>query len=237
MTTCSSEDPTGAAAALRERLSRLSEASLRINESLDFETVLQGVLDSARALASARYGVLAVLDHAGQLETLLSSGLTCDEFRGLQEIPGGAEIFHYLGSLTEALRVADFAGHARSLGLPELALPVPAGPFLAAPVQHIGRRVGNVYLAKQERGGEFSAEDEETLVMFAAQAALAGEDALQQLRDQFDDVAAPHPEYHLALLGSEHNLHGLVVVAQQPVQLVHGAGWDDDSRLVLDGVG
>ena len=28
--------------ALRERLSRLSEASLRINESLDFETVLQG---------------------------------------------------------------------------------------------------------------------------------------------------------------------------------------------------
>ena len=29
--------------ALRERLSRLSEASLRINESLDFEAVLQGV--------------------------------------------------------------------------------------------------------------------------------------------------------------------------------------------------
>ena len=35
--------------ALRERLSRLSEASLRINESLDFDTVLQEVLDSARA--------------------------------------------------------------------------------------------------------------------------------------------------------------------------------------------
>ena len=28
--------------ALRDRLSRLSEASLRINERLDFETVLQG---------------------------------------------------------------------------------------------------------------------------------------------------------------------------------------------------
>ena len=28
--------------ALRERLSRLSEASLRINESLDFDQVLQG---------------------------------------------------------------------------------------------------------------------------------------------------------------------------------------------------
>ena len=39
--------------ALRERLSRLSEASLRINESLEFDTVLQGVLDSARPLAGA----------------------------------------------------------------------------------------------------------------------------------------------------------------------------------------
>ena len=35
--------------ALRERLSRLSEASVRINESLEFDTVLQEVLDSARA--------------------------------------------------------------------------------------------------------------------------------------------------------------------------------------------
>ena len=33
--------------ALRQRLSRLSEASRRINESLDFDTVLQGVLDSS----------------------------------------------------------------------------------------------------------------------------------------------------------------------------------------------
>ena len=33
--------------ALQTRLSRLSEASLRINESLDFDVVMQGVLDSA----------------------------------------------------------------------------------------------------------------------------------------------------------------------------------------------
>ena len=52
--------------ALRQRLSRLSEASLRINESLDFETVLQGVLDSARSLTGARYGVITLLDDAGR---------------------------------------------------------------------------------------------------------------------------------------------------------------------------
>ena len=50
---------------LRERLSRLSEASLRINESLDFDQVLQGALDSARSLTGARYGVMTLLDDAG----------------------------------------------------------------------------------------------------------------------------------------------------------------------------
>ncbi|MCY4448584.1 MAG: hypothetical protein OXE02_07030, partial [Chloroflexi bacterium] len=45
-----------------DRLSRLSAASLRINESLDFDTVLQGVLDSARSLTAARYGVMTLLD-------------------------------------------------------------------------------------------------------------------------------------------------------------------------------
>ena len=57
--------------ALRQRLSRLSEASLRINESLDFETVLQGVLDSARSLTGARYGVITLLDDAGRIQDFL----------------------------------------------------------------------------------------------------------------------------------------------------------------------
>ena len=59
---------------LEERLSRLSEASLRINESLDFETLLQNALDSARDLTGARYGVIATVDEQGGLETILTSG-------------------------------------------------------------------------------------------------------------------------------------------------------------------
>ena len=50
------ENPAGEAAALRERLSRLSQASLRINESLDLDTVLQDVLESARSLTGPATG-------------------------------------------------------------------------------------------------------------------------------------------------------------------------------------
>ncbi len=68
------EELEGEIAALRDRLSRLSEASLHINESLDFETVLQGVLDSARSLSGARYGVITLLDDAGRIQGFLYLG-------------------------------------------------------------------------------------------------------------------------------------------------------------------
>ena len=55
---------------------REDEAILRINESLDFGTVLQGVLDSARSLTGARYGVITLLDDAGLIKDYLYSGLT-----------------------------------------------------------------------------------------------------------------------------------------------------------------
>ena len=161
--------------ALRDRLSRLSQASLRINESLDFDTVLQGVLDSARSLTDARYGVITLLDDSGRIQDFLSSGMTAEEAQGLWDLPGGMRLFEYLNGISEPLRLPDLLGHIRSLGLPELRPPLPVGPavsFLAAPVLHRDERVGNIYVAERESSEEFTREDEETLVMFASQAAL-----------------------------------------------------------------
>ena len=158
--------------ALRDRLSRLSEASLRINESLDFDTVLQGVLDNACSLTGARYGVITLFDDTGAMGDFLAHGLTGEQAQQLWELPEGLMFFEYLSRITGPLRVGDFAGHTRSLGLPEFHPPVTVSSFLAAPVRHRGESVGNIYVAKGEPGQEFSPEDEETLVMFAAQAAM-----------------------------------------------------------------
>ena len=43
---------------------------------------------------------------------------------------------------------------------------------MGTPMRHQGEHVGNLYVAEKEGGGEFTPEDEETLVMFASQAAL-----------------------------------------------------------------
>ena len=155
-----------------DRLSRLSEASLRINESLDMDTVLQEVLDSARALTEARYGAIILLDEAGRIEDFLSSGLNAEEAGLMWSMPDAMRFFDYLGGIEAPLRVPDLLGHIREQGLPELRSPVSVGAFLGAPIRRGGERVGNVFLAREEGGGEFSREDEETLVMFASQAAL-----------------------------------------------------------------
>ena len=57
--------------ALRERLSGLGEASLRITEDLDLDTVLQGVVDGARSLTGASRGCLIIVDESGELEAFL----------------------------------------------------------------------------------------------------------------------------------------------------------------------
>ncbi|MCY4573988.1 MAG: hypothetical protein OXF01_14435 [Gemmatimonadetes bacterium] len=49
----STAGPSPEIAELRQRLTRLNEACLRINESLDVDTALQAVMDGARSLAGA----------------------------------------------------------------------------------------------------------------------------------------------------------------------------------------
>ena len=160
--------------ALRERLSRLSAASRRINESLDFDTVLQGVLDSARSLTSARYGVMTLLDERGRAGEFLSSGMAAEEAEMLRLTPDRYQLFQALTDVSEPLRIPDLAAHVRGLGFTDFAIPLPVEVcrYMAAPMFHRGVRVGHVFLGDREDGGEFTREDEETLVMFASQAAL-----------------------------------------------------------------
>jgi len=171
--------------ALRERLSRLSEASLRITGDLEPSAVLQGVVDGARSLSGASTAGLTALDERGQLWEFVTSGLTPEEHRLVLELPGGLEFFAYLSQLPDPLRVADFSAYARAAGLPDIGPPLgPVGAFLRTPIRLLGQHVGDIYLAGKEDGGEFTRDDEETLALFAAQAALAIANALRYLEER-----------------------------------------------------
>ena len=61
---------------LRTLLSKLSEASLRVSETLDVNTVLKEVIDNARDLTGARYGALLTYEPSGGIRDFITSGLS-----------------------------------------------------------------------------------------------------------------------------------------------------------------
>ena len=171
---------------LRDRLFRLSAASLRINESLDFENVLQGVLDGARPLTNARYGVISLVDGTGRMQDFFISGLNSEEYERVVGLSDGPSLLECLSRLSKPLRVENFFNHTSALGFPDFRLPLPVSSdpaFLAAPICHRDERMGHIYLLEKDGGGKFTPEDEEVLVMFASQVALVISNARQH-RDE-----------------------------------------------------
>ena len=156
---------------LRGRLARLNEAILRINGSLDLDSLLRQVVDGARALTGARCGVITTIDEGGQPRDFVSSGISPDERRQLTDRRDGPRLFRRLRDLPETVRLPDLAAYMRSLGFSADLIRVKT--MQAAPMRHGGKLVGNFFLGDKEGGQEFTTEDEEILVLFASQAATA----------------------------------------------------------------
>ena len=157
--------------ALREWVAALSTAILRVNASLDVDTVLHEIAESARALTGARYAVITTIDGARQLEHTFLSGFTPDETRQLEVWTDNMPAYEALRDLPSPVRVADMPSFVASLGFSTTGVIV--NTFLSAPMHHRGEQVGNFFLGEKQTGPEFTVEDEDLLVLFAAQAASA----------------------------------------------------------------
>ena len=158
-----------------DRLSRMAEACLRIASNLDIDAVLQGVIDGARSLTGARYGALVSFDDSGGIRDLVTSGMTPEQRRRMGALPKGLGLLGHLNEVPRPLRLSDIASHPSAVGFPKNHPPMKT--FLGVPIRHLGEPVGNIYLTEKEGGGEFTPEDEDTLVLFAAQASMAIDNA------------------------------------------------------------
>ncbi len=155
----------------RTRRSVLAEAVLRINSSLDLNSVLEEVVESARALTGARWGVVATINEAGAPLDFVFSGFTAEEHHELFNWPDSARLFAHFRSLEKPLRVADLSDYVRGLGFEPS--PSFSRSFQGTPMRHRGADVGSFFLADKADGEAFTDEDEEMLSLFASQAASA----------------------------------------------------------------
>jgi signal transduction histidine kinase len=157
------------------RLRRLLDVGRSLVAELDIERLLHRVLDVARDLTGARYAALGVLDDRRErLERFLTVGVDATTRAAIGDLPRGYGVLGVLISDPRPLRLHDVSRHPQSYGFP---LNHPAmHSFLGAPILIHGQAFGNFYLADKE-GGDFDQGDEEALVILAAWAAIAIENA------------------------------------------------------------
>ena len=145
---------------------------MRINASLDLDTVLREAVESARSLTGARYGAIVAVGEPDEAQMYVLSGFTADEERQLTDwTPGGPQLFEHIRDLPGPLRMPDLRAYVDSLGLSEGVVACRA--FQAMPMRHRDEHVGSFFLGEKVQGDQFTDDDEELLVLFASQAATA----------------------------------------------------------------
>jgi nitrate/nitrite-specific signal transduction histidine kinase len=172
----------------------LHEAGLDVAGELGLDLVLQKVVDHATELLGARYGALSVPSPSGGIEAFITQGITPEERALIGPPPVGHGLLSVVLTEGQRLRMPDLTQHPKSIGFP-LHHP-PMHSLLAVPIVSAGRVLGNLYVAEKQVAAEFSAEDEETLVRFATQAALGIENA--RLHRQVRDLAISEERERIA---------------------------------------
>ena len=156
---------------LRNRISRLSAAILRISASLDLDTVLKEIVDSARSLTGARCAIITPADAAGEPQAFVSSGFTAEEHARLATWSNEPRLLEHFRDLEIPLRLNSLPAALRAPGIASDLISTDS--FQCTPLRHRGQHLGIFLLAGKKGEPGFTDTEEELLVLFASQAATA----------------------------------------------------------------
>ncbi|HEX6098765.1 MAG TPA: GAF domain-containing sensor histidine kinase [Thermoanaerobaculia bacterium] len=191
--------------AMQKRLERQNEellalhgAGLDVTADLSLDVVLRKVVEQARSLVGAKYGAVSVVDKDNRIVSFITSGITPEERAAIGPPPVGHGLLGVTLREGHRLRLEDLTRHPQSQGFPPHHPPMHS--LLAVPIPCKGPFLGNLYLTEKEATGIFTADDEETLVRFALQAALAIDNA--HLHEQVADLAVAQERLRIA-----HEMH------------------------------
>lgn len=172
----------------------LHSAALDVTAELALDTVLKKVVEQARALGGAKYGALSVVGDDGMIKSFITSGISDAQRAAIGPPPVGHGVLGVVLREGQRLCLDDIRQHPRSIGFP------PNHPVMhtlvAVPIICKSPFAGNLYLAEKEGGATFHEDDEETLARFAAQAAIAIDNAY--LHQQVADLAVAQERLRIA---------------------------------------
>jgi signal transduction histidine kinase len=154
-----------------DRKDALLEAGLALASELSLPIVLQRIVDLAAQVTDARYGALGVIGDNGELVEFITTGMPARQRKAIGALPRGRGILGLLIQEPKPIRISRIADHPKSVGFPPNHPPMQS--FLGAPVQAMGKVIGNIYLAEKRGASKFSQDDEDSVTILATQAGAA----------------------------------------------------------------
>jgi signal transduction histidine kinase len=154
----------------------MSDAVLAVAGEHSVEPILQKLVHAARELADARYAALGIPDDEGAFAQFLTSGMSDELVASMGPLPRTHGLLGAMLESEEPYRTADIRRDPRFQGWwpdehPEMR------SFLGVPI--VSRRgiIGAFYLTEKDGPDDFGDDDERLIVMLAAHAAIAIENA------------------------------------------------------------
>ncbi len=155
----------------------MSDVVLAITSELRLDTVLERLVRAARELAGARYAALGIPDEDGTgFDQFLHDGMSDELVAELGPLPRTHGLLGAMLIDREPFRSTDITQDPRFRGWWPDAHPVMRS-FLGVPIVSRGDIIGALYLTDKEGGTGFDARDEKLIVVLAAHAAIAIENA------------------------------------------------------------
>jgi signal transduction histidine kinase len=172
-------------ARISEQLAALDAATRGIAGVLEFEAVLELIVERVRELVRARYAALGTVDSFGVIERFVTVGINPEDRERIGDLPRGHSLLGMIIREGRAFRIPEISAHPDSSGFPPHHPPMHS--FLGVPITVKGTSVGNLYLTDKLGALEFSEDDQALVEMFALHAGIAIENV--RLHDQVQRLA------------------------------------------------
>jgi two-component system sensor histidine kinase DevS len=156
-------------------LEGLLDAVVDIAAGLELPRTLRRIIAIATRLVDARYGALGVLALDGTISDFIVEGMDSELVDSIGQLPTGGGILGLLIDQPHPIRLTNLRDHPNSVGFP--AGHPPMTSFVGVPIRVRAEVFGNLYLTDKRSGAGFTEQDERLLVVVAAAAGVAIENA------------------------------------------------------------
>jgi signal transduction histidine kinase len=157
-------------------LEAMSEAVQAIAGERAVEPVLQRIVHASRELAGARYAALGIPDGQGNFAQFITAGMTDELIAAMGPLPRTHGLLGAMLDTDRPYRTPDIKQDPRFRGWWPSAHPQMAS-FLGVPIRSRAGVLGALYLTDKEEAAGFTDDDERLILMLAAHAAIAIENA------------------------------------------------------------